>query len=51
RDFLEKIHSYSKQQKNKKVISAFFSVSGFTLQAKNLCKEKNIGMAERIEYL
>ncbi|KPA10327.1 secreted protein, partial [Candidatus Magnetomorum sp. HK-1] len=50
-DFLEKIHSYSKQQKNKKIIPSFWSASGFTVQAKNLCKEKNIGIAERIEYL
>ncbi|KPA09453.1 hypothetical protein MHK_010345, partial [Candidatus Magnetomorum sp. HK-1] len=45
------IHSYSKQQKNKKIIPSCLSANGFTVQAKNLCKEKNIGMAERIDYL
>ncbi|KPA17836.1 protein containing ATPase domain, prokaryote [Candidatus Magnetomorum sp. HK-1] len=51
RDFWEKIEVYSKQNKNKKIIPAFLSVGGFSTQAKKLCKDKNIGMAEIIEYI
>ncbi|KPA10698.1 protein containing ATPase domain, prokaryote [Candidatus Magnetomorum sp. HK-1] len=50
KDFVEKIQTYSSQQKNKKIIPAILSVSGFTVHAKKLCLEKNIGMAERGEW-
>ena len=51
RDFLEKIEVYSKQNKNKKILAAFLSVGGFSVQAKKMCKDRHIGMAETIAYL
>jgi hypothetical protein len=51
RDFLEKVTLYSKLNKNKKILPAFLSVGGFSVQAKNLCKERHIGVADTIAYL
>jgi len=51
RDFIEKIEVYSQQNKKKKIIPAFLSVGGFSVQAKKLCKEKKIGIAETIAYI
>ncbi|MCP4112011.1 MAG: hypothetical protein GY749_41870 [Desulfobacteraceae bacterium] len=50
RDFLEKIHVYADLHPKKKIIPAFLSVGGFSSAARKLCKEKNIGIAERIAY-
>ncbi len=50
RDFLEKVQVYADQYPRKKIIPAFFSVGGFSAPAGKLCKEKNIGVAERIAY-
>ncbi len=49
-DFLEKIHVYADQHPKKKIIPAFLSVGGFNTSARKLCKEKKIGIAERIDY-
>jgi len=51
RDFLEKVETYSKQCKKNKIIPAVLSVGGFSVQAKKLCLEKQIGMAENIDYI
>ena len=51
RDFLEKIDAYIRLSKKKKIIPAFLSVGGFSAQAKKLCREKHIGVAETISYL
>ena len=48
RDFFEKIEVYSKLLKNTKIISAVLSAGGFSAQAKKLCEEKNIGMAQKL---
>ena len=37
--------------KDKKILPAFLSVSGFSAHAKKMCKERHIGMAETIAYL
>ncbi|MCP4109129.1 MAG: restriction endonuclease [Desulfobacteraceae bacterium] len=50
RDFLEKVHVYADQHPGKKVIPGFLSVGGFSASARKFCKEKNIGVAERIDY-
>ncbi|KPA19208.1 hypothetical protein MHK_000575, partial [Candidatus Magnetomorum sp. HK-1] len=51
RDFWEKIEVYTKLNKDKKILPAFLSVSGFSAHAKKMCKESHIGMAETIAYL
>jgi len=51
RDFLEKSDIYASLNKKKKIIPAFLSVGGFSVQAKKLCREKHIGVAETISYL
>ena len=51
RDFWEKVEIYSKKHKKNKIIPAILSVGGFSSQAKALCREKKIGMAETIDYL
>jgi len=51
KDFLEKIEVYSKLNNDKKILPAFLSVGGFSSHAKKLCKQRNIGIAETIEYL
>jgi len=48
RDFLEKVEVYSKQNPDKKVLPAFFSESGFSKPARQLCDNESIGVAERI---
>ncbi|MCP4107999.1 MAG: restriction endonuclease, partial [Desulfobacteraceae bacterium] len=50
RDFTEKVHIYANLYPGKKIIPAFLSVAGFSSPARKLCKEKNIGVAERIDY-
>jgi len=51
RDFWAKIEVYASLNKDKKILPAFLSVGGFSVQAKKLCKEKHIGIAETIDYL
>ncbi|KPA10712.1 protein containing ATPase domain, prokaryote [Candidatus Magnetomorum sp. HK-1] len=51
RDFWEKIEVYARLNKDKKILPAFLSVSGFSAHAKKMCKERYIGMAEAIAYL
>ena len=50
RDFLEKVNVYARSHKDKKVIPAFFSVGGFSVHAKKLCQQKDVGMAETFEW-
>lgn len=51
RDFLEKVEIYARLNKKKKIIPAFLSVGGFSVQAKKLCREMHIGVTETISYL
>jgi hypothetical protein len=51
RDFWEKVEFYSKHHKKNKIIPAILSVGGFSVQAKKLCLEKQIGLAETIDYI
>jgi hypothetical protein len=51
RDFLEKVDIYTRLNKKKKIIPAFLSLGGFSVQAKKLCREMHIGVAETISYL
>ena len=48
RDFIEKIDVYAKHNKDKKIIPAFLSIGGFSVQAKKLCQDNQIGIAENI---
>jgi hypothetical protein len=50
RDFIEKINVYKKQSK-KIIISAILAAGGFSVQAKKLCQEKKVGMADRMDFL
>ncbi|CAN2044580.1 ATPase domain-containing protein [Candidatus Magnetomoraceae bacterium gMMP-1] len=50
RKFFEKIEVYQDLFPKKKILPAFLSVGGFTKGAAEFCKEKSIGMAEKIEY-
>jgi len=50
RDFWEKVEIYARQHKKNKIIPAILSVGGFSAQAKKVCLEKKIGMAETINY-
>ncbi len=50
RNFQEKTEAFAKRFPKKKVLPAFLSVGGFTRGAGQFCKEKSIGMAEKIVY-
>ncbi len=49
-DFCEKIKAYAKQFPEKIILPAFLSLGGFTDEAAELCKAKEIGTAERIAH-
>jgi hypothetical protein len=50
RDFIEKTNVYQRQTK-KIIISAILAAGGFSAQAKKLCQEKKVGMADRMAFL
>jgi len=49
-DFQEKIEIYREQNPNRRVLSAFLSLDGFTDDALLYCKEKEISTADRLNY-
>jgi hypothetical protein len=50
RDFIEKIEVYSRLKKKHKIIPAFLSAGGFSVQAKKMCKENKIGISDRFVF-
>jgi len=51
RDFWEKVNAYKGCYPNKKVYPCILSVGGFSVQAKKMCEDLGIGMAETIAYM
>jgi len=49
-DFWEKVEVYAKHFPDQTILPAFLSLGGFTDEAQGYCKERGIGMAERIRW-
>ncbi len=49
-DFIEKANAYSKDIPGKMILPVFLSLGGFTEEAIQLCKEREIGTAEHIAH-
>ncbi len=49
-DFNEKVTVYAALHPDKTILPAFLSLGGFVKDARDFCKERDIGTAEKIEH-
>ena len=50
RDFMDKTAAFAEALRERKIVPAFFSRSGFTRQAMDLRRENGIGTAQKVRF-